>query len=222
MAKILLIEDDTTLSAMIADVLRHDGHDIDGASDGGLGLEKVVSGQYDLVILDWHLPSMSGIDICHEARRQGVASRILMLTSASGLSDSESGLDAGADDYLTKPFAMLELVARIKALLRRPQELIPNELHCADVVLFVQPAEVFKGGVKLDLRPAEYSLLEFLLRHRGTVFSSEDLLDRVWHSDAEVGYDAVSTCVKRLRAKIDTDGNTSIIKTIHSVGYLIE
>ena len=117
---------------------------------------------------------------------------------------------------------MRELLARIKALLKRPQELIPNELRCGDVVLFGQSCEVFKGGIKLDLRASEYVLLEFLLRHRGTVFSSKDLLDRVWHSEAEVGYDAVSTCIKRLRAKIDTNGDSSIIKTIHGVGYLIE
>lgn len=219
MAKILLVEDDKDLAVMVVEWLTHEHHSVESAYDGRDGLEKVSIGEYDIIVLDWQLPLMSGLDICKRFREQGGSTPIIMLTGKGTVSEKETGLDSGADDYLTKPFNMKELSARIRALLRRSSKLVSNILQVGDLVVDPGKYKVTKSGVEINLLPREFALLEFLMRHPDEVFSGEALLQRVWQSDSEATSEAIRTCIKRLRQKLDGDDDNSIIQTIPRVGY---
>jgi DNA-binding response OmpR family regulator len=222
-AKILLVEDDMGLSRMVRDWLTFEHHLVETADNGRDGLDKLQFYQYDLVILDWELPEMTGIEICKEFRSRGGTTPVLMLTGKGTIGDKESGYDAGADDYLTKPFHMKELSLRLKALLRRGGTALQSDkLKFRDLELEPASHRVTREGKDLQLLPKEFALLEFFMRHPNQVFSAEALLSRVWASETDTTVDAVSTCIKRLRKKIDLDGQTSIIKTVHGVGYKLE
>jgi DNA-binding response OmpR family regulator len=222
-AKILLVEDDTGLSRMVRDWLTFEHHLVETADNGRDGLDKLQFYQYDLVILDWELPEMTGIQICKEFRSRGGTTPVLMLTGKGTIGDKESGYDAGADDYLTKPFHMKELSLRLRALLRRGGTALQSDtLKFRDLELEPGSHRVTRQGKDLQLLPKEFALLEFLMRHPNQVFSAEALLSRVWASETDTTVDAVSTCIKRLRKKIDVDGQNSIIKTVHGVGYKLE
>lgn len=222
MAKILLVEDDAGLCRMINDWLTLEHHNLEISTDGKDGLEKMRFYQYDLAIFDWSLPQMSGIEILHEIRKLGLSTPVIMLTGRNTIVDKEEGLDAGADDYLTKPFHMKELSARIRALLRRPRAMVGEVFQCGDLVVDRGTYKVTKAGTELKLLPSEYALLEFLLRHPNQVFTQEALLDRVWSSESDATSNALTTCVKRLRKKIDSENQESIIKTVYGVGYKLE
>jgi DNA-binding response OmpR family regulator len=219
MAKILLVEDDRDLAVMVVEWLTHEHYSVESAYDGRDGLEKVSIGEYDIIVLDWQLPHMSGLDICKRFREQGGSTPIIMLTGKGTVSEKETGLDSGADDYLTKPFNMKELSARIRALLRRSSKLVSNILQVGDLVVDPGKYKVTKSGVEINLLPREFALLEFLMRHPDEVFSGEALLQRVWQSDSEATSEAIRTCIKRLRQKLDGDDDNSIIQTIPRVGY---
>lgn len=223
MAKILLVEDDMGLSRMVRDWLTFEHHLVETADNGRDGLDKLQFYQYDLVILDWELPEMTGIEICKEFRSRGGTTPVLMLTGKGTIGDKESGFEAGADDYLTKPFHMKELSMRLKALLRRGGTALQGDtLKFRDLVLEPTSHRVTRDGKDLQLLPKEFALLEFLMRHPNQVFSAEALLSRVWASESDTTVDAVSTCIKRLRKKVDMDGQSSVIKTVHGVGYKLE
>jgi len=222
MAKILLVEDDAGLSRMIRDWLLLDHHQLEMAPDGKDGLEKLRFYKYDLVILDWTLPQMSGIQVLQEMRKLGLDTPVIMLTGRNTIPDKEEGFDAGADDYLTKPFHMKELSARLRALLRRPTALVDEALHFGDLFVDRGTYKVTKGGVEIKLLPTEYALLEFLMRHPNQVFTQEALLDRVWSSQSDATSNALTTCVKRLRKKIDSENQESLIQTVYGVGYKLE
>ncbi len=222
MAKILLVEDDAGLCRMINDWLTLEHHHLEISTDGKDGLEKMRFYQYDLAIFDWSLPQMSGIEILHQIRKLGLSTPVIMLTGRNTIVDKEEGLDAGADDYLTKPFHMKELSARIRALLRRPRAMVGEVFQCGDLVVDRGTYKVTKAGTELKLLPSEYALLEFLLRHPNQVFTQEALLDRVWSSESDATSNALTTCVKRLRKKIDSENQESIIKTVYGVGYKLE
>lgn len=223
MAKILLVEDDMGLSRMVRDWLTFEHHLVETADNGRDGLDKLQFYQYDLVILDWELPEMTGIEICKEFRSRGGTTPVLMLTGKGTIGDKESGFEAGADDYLTKPFHMKELSMRLKALLRRGGTALQGDtLKFRDLALEPASHRVTREGKDLQLLPKEFALLEFLMRHPNQVFSAEALLSRVWASETDTTVDAVSTCIKRLRKKIDQEGQSSIIKTVHGVGYKLE
>ena len=222
MAKVLVIEDDTSLSRMIKDWLTIEHHNIETVADGKQGLEKLQYYQYDLVIMDWQLPGMEGVDILKEFRRTGGITPVLMLTGKNTVIDKEAGLDSGADDYLTKPFHMKELSARIRALLRRPQVMVGNVLTAGKFSLDPTNHQVTRDGVEVKLLPKEFALLEFLMRHPNQVFSADALLNRVWASESDATIDALTSCIKRLRKKIDAEGETSPIRTVHGVGYKLE
>jgi DNA-binding response OmpR family regulator len=222
LTKVLLVEDDPALAAMVSEILNRDGLLVECTADGASAALKLKNEKYDLAILDWELPGMTGVEICSAVRKQGLTLPILMLTSRVKPSDKELGLDTGADDYLTKPFDLRELSARVKALMRRPVSLHSNELCAGDISVSLQSATVYKNGEVIELMPAEYALLEFLLRNKGKAFSVEELLLHVWKADAEVTFSAVTTCIKRLRDKIDSEGRNSILKNVHGMGYLIE
>lgn len=222
MAKILLVEDDRNLAITVKDWLEFEHHLVEAVEVGTEALELAQSYQYDLIILDIELPKMNGLEVCKNYRQGGGQAPILMLTGRGSIPDKETGLDAGADDYLTKPFHLKELSARVRALLRRPGQVAGNTLKAGNLVLDTTSYKVLKDGQEIHLPRMEFALLEFLMRHQGQVFSTEALLDRVWTSDSEKSPETIRTSVKKLRSKIDTDGQPSIIRNVHGVGYKLE
>jgi DNA-binding response OmpR family regulator len=219
MPKILIVEDDLDLRSIVEDWLRHEHHLVETATKGDEAMELIGIYPYDVIILDWNLPVMSGIQILKKFRQDGGKTPVLMLTGQDLAENIETGLDSGADDYLTKPFHMKELSARIRALLRRPQTVTENVLRAGDLTLNPRTFAVTKSGADIRLLPKEFALLEFLMRHPNQVFSAEALLDRVWHSENDAAPETVRTCIKRLRRKIDGESENSLIQTLHGVGY---
>jgi DNA-binding response OmpR family regulator len=224
MARLLLIEDDVELVSMVAEWLSAE-YVVEIAGDGQEGLDKLRGSEYDLIVLDWRLPKISGIDLCKQYRSEGGKTPIIMLTGRSSVADREEGLDGGADDYLVKPFSMRELASRLRAL-RRRGNLVSNQLLVSgDITLDVSKHRVTKGVMPVHLLPKEFALLEFLMRHPDEVFSSDNLLARVWSTDAETGANAVRTSIKRIRQKLDDEGSddsSSIIENIPRVGYRLK
>ncbi|HMO23852.1 MAG TPA: response regulator transcription factor, partial [Candidatus Melainabacteria bacterium] len=176
----------------------------------------------DVIIMDLTLPKMDGIEVCKNFRQQGGETPILILTGRGTVPDKELGFDAGADDYLTKPFHLKELSARIRALLRRPKDFAGEVLKAGNISLDIGSHTVTKEGKDIHLPRMEFALLEFLMRHKGQVFSAEALLDRVWTGDSDKSPETIRTSVKKLRSKIDTKGEPSLIRNVHGVGYKLE
>lgn len=222
MSKILLVEDDKEVCDVVSDWLIDEHYTVDVVNSGSEAIERLRFDKYDVLIFDWQLPDLSGIEVCKRFRSKGGITPVLMLTGKGEIEDKEVGLDAGADDYLTKPFHPRELSARVRALLRRSGELKMNVLTCGDIVLDPQGFKVTKDGKDVSLLPKEFALLEFFLRHPNQVFSPEALLDRVWSAESEASPDTIRVHITKLRGKIDTDGQPSIIKTLHRQGYKLE
>lgn len=222
MAKILVVEDDKYLATILGDSLAMQKHLVETAYTGTDGREKLLFYTFDLVILDWDLPKISGIEICTEFRSRGGKTPVLMLTGKDKISEKETGLDAGADDYLTKPFDLNELAARVRALLRRPSGYSGTTLRSGNVEIDPALIKVTRDGEEVRLLPKEYALLEFLMRHKGQVFNTEAILNRVWSSESDATSESFRTCLKRLRQKIDVPGQPSIITTVHGLGYKVE
>ncbi len=222
MAKILLVEDDADLALTVADVLEWENFRVESLADGEEASRYLETFDYDLIILDVDLPRMSGIEICRRFRAREGKTPVIMLTGRSTMADKSSGFQAGADDYLTKPFLMEELILRIKALLNRASNMSGSILKACDLELEPEKKRVFKGGMQIKLSPIEFAVLEFLLRNRGKVYSGESLLNAVWPADSERTPDTVRTCIKRLRERIDSKGEPSVIKNVHGSGYCIE
>lgn len=222
MAKILIVEDDKQLSALVVDWLTGEKYATEVVFKGTEGLERLRVYQYDVVILDWELPGMSGLDICRQFRERGGTTPILMLTGKKEIDQKAEGLDAGSDDYLTKPFEMKELSARLRALLRRANPATKTPiLSAGNLTLDPSSRKVTLGEKILELQPKEYLLLEFLLRHPNQPFNAEALMERVWTASSEAAPDTVRLHVMRLRNKIDEPGRESIIRTMHRVGYML-
>jgi DNA-binding response OmpR family regulator len=223
MAKILLVDDDVRLARALDDWLTADGHLLEIIHEGQSGLQKALQGGFELLILDWNVPNLAGIDICKQYRESGGTAKVIMLTGKSTINDRVSGLDAGADDYLTKPFNPEELSARIRAQLRRVSTDQKSAATAAVVSGYLrldpQSKELFKEGVAVKLNAKEFSLLEFLMRNPNQVFSANDILNSVWSQDSEVSPDTIRVYITRIREKIDRDKDNSLIKTIHAVGY---
>ncbi len=223
MAKVLIIEDDLAVSGMISDWLLHNHHQVEVANTGRDGETKLLFGKFDLIILDWQLPEMSGIELMRAFRDRGGQTPILMLTARKELLDKEQGFETGADDYLTKPFALKELGLRINALLRRPVALASKTMRIKDIVLDTSVHSVTKGGEEVHLHPKEYARLEFFLRHPNQIFSAEALLERVWPTESESTANALIVSMRRLRQKLDDPGDAeSIITTIRGSGYTLK
>ena len=222
MAKILLVEDDANLAKLVKDWLALDTHHVETVHDGQEAQSRLKADQYDLLILDVNLPGLSGLEILQNFRQAGGNTPILMLTGKDSVADKEEGLNAGADDYLTKPFHGKELVARIKALLRRPAALVTNVLKFDSLTLSRESYQVTNHGKEITLVPTEFDLLEFFMRNPNRVFAPEAILNRVWSSTSEATVEALTSCVKRLRKKIDNPGKPSLIRTIHGVGYKLQ
>ncbi|MDP3508020.1 MAG: response regulator transcription factor [Candidatus Melainabacteria bacterium] len=221
MPQILFVEDDKDLSAVVNEWLNADGYTVEVAHDGLTGWEFLRQYNYDVVILDWNLPGLSGPAICGRYRAAGGVAPVIMLTAKSQITEKVEGFDSGVDDYLTKPFNLKELSARLRALLRRPQAVVTNVITNGYLELDVVKRRITKGGVEIHLLPRDFELLEFMMRHLDEVFSSEALLQRIWGSDAEATSDALRTSIKRLRQKLDVGDSDaqSFIENIPRVGY---
>jgi len=222
MAKILIAEDDKDLCDSIRGWLEFQNYTVESVNDGTEAQIRAETYSYDAIILDWDLPHMSGLDLCRKLRASGSNVPILMLTGKTTITDKEQGLDAGADDYLTKPFSMREMSARVRAILRRASGATDNILRVRDIVLNPDSFWVTVSGRQVRLLRIEFALLEFFMRNPNKVFSARALLDSVWKTDAEVTLDAVTTCIGRLRKKLESDGAAPVIRTIHGVGYKLE
>lgn len=220
MAKILLAEDDRDLSEVITFALKTKGHIVQPAYDGISAAMYLKTGHFDLVIMDWMLPSLSGIEVCRQYRAAGGKTPVLVLTAKTTIDDRETGLDSGADDYLTKPFDQRELAARVRALLRRPDSVLSNTLTAGGVEMDTASCSVKLNGQALHLRPKEYTLLEFFLRHPNQAFSTDALLQRVWLDDSAATPDNLKTHVKMLRRKLGPEGD-AIIRTVKGRGYIL-
>lgn len=221
MAHILLVEDDQDLANTVLDYLTFEKHTVQIINDGKKAREQLQSYHYDLVILDWMLPGATGLELCREYRQAGGSSPILMLTGRVSVTEKETGLDSGADDYLTKPFNLRELGARIKGLLRRSGEVAPSEtLTLGNLQLDTLNYRAFCKGRTSELSPDEFQLLACLVRRPQEFFSAETLLKRVWAHDGEATLETVKATVKRLREKIDPDEN--FFCHVEGKGYKVE
>lgn len=217
MAKLLVVEDDPKLSEQLHQLLVELKHEVETVDNGSEAADRLKFYQYDLVILDWNLPGKNGVDVCREYRDSGGSTPIIMLTGMDHIKNKEAGLDSGADDYLTKPFEPLELGARVRALLRRPTQMVGLKLKAGNLEIDTNHHTVTSSGAELQLLPKEFALLEFFMKHVDQVFSQEALLERVWNSESESTISTVYSYIKTLRKKLGPDGQ--MIKTVHGVGY---
>jgi OmpR-family two-component system manganese-sensing response regulator len=222
MSKILVVEDDATLASTLRRILLVDHNLVDVANEGDEALAYILSNNYDLIILDWELPNRSGVEVCQTFRNRGGTAPVLFLTGKAHIEDKEKGFAVGGDDYLTKPFEMRELTARVNALLRRPQSLVGKTLKVGNLELDTRKFRLMRDGVAINLVPQEFALLEFLMKHPDELYSWEALAARVWPTDSESSAEAVRQCVSRLRRKIDVEGKPSLIRTVSGAGYILE
>jgi two-component system response regulator PhoP len=221
MAKILLVEDDTRLSDPLVRWMTVEGHQIDLMESGERALEALKSNHYDVIVLDWGLPGISGLDVVKQYRESGGLTPIIFLTGKIEVASKKVGLDAGADDYLVKPFDEEELSARIRSLMRRPQGLIPTTLAVGNLTLALNEKCVSVDGHPVKLGKKEYSVLEFLMRHPNRCFSSQELIEAVWPSDSDSTEDAVRACIRQLRIKITSKDGACIVSTVPGAGYTV-
>ena len=220
---ILVVEDDARIANLVERALRGAGHRIDVVHDGAEGLTRAELGSYDLIVLDVMLPGMDGFAVARELRKSKVRIPILMLTARDAVADRVVGLDAGADDYLTKPFALEELLARVRALARRPADVLDGErLLVGDLSVDMARRDVRRGGVAVELTAKEFDLLAYLARNAGRVLSRSQIMDHVWGYDAEPASNVVDIYVHYLRDKIDRDSPQPLIRTIRGVGYTLK
>ncbi len=218
--RILIVEDENALAQTLKRGLEEDRYVADTVGDGGDALDYALADPpYDVIILDVMLPGMDGFTVCRRLREAGVGSHVLMLTALSEVAQRVRGLDSGADDYLTKPFAFKELLARLRALGRRAREIRVGPLEVGDLVLDEATHEVCRAGRAITLSPLEFRLLHCLMRHSGQVLSRDALLDQVWSYDYAGGSNIVDVYVRYLRRKIEEPGESHLLHTIRGVGY---
>jgi DNA-binding response OmpR family regulator len=217
--RVLVVEDDVELADAIATGLRQEQMAVDVANDGTAGLERALFTDYDVIVLDRDLPGRHGDEVCAELVKASCRSRVLMLTAAATVEDRVGGLGLGADDYLPKPFAFAEFVARLRALLRRAQPALAPVLEARDLRLDPARRTASRSGQALDLGPKEFGVLELLLASQGRVVSAEELLERVWDEMADPFTSAVKVTMSRLRRKL---GDPPVIETMAQAGYWIQ
>ena len=221
--KILLIEDDESTATHIAKSLRQHGHVVDHAPNGGDGLFLAASQSHDVLIVDRMLPGLDGLGIVKTIRAAGVKTPVLFLTTLGGIDDRVEGLDAGGDDYLLKPFAFSELLARINTLARRPPPGEANTvLRIADLEIDLLKRSVKRGGKRIELQAQEFKLLEYLMRHAGRVVTRTMLLENVWEFHFDPMTTVVETHISRLRSKIDQGSGKPLIHTVRGAGYRLD
>ena len=219
--RLLVVEDDARLAAVLRQGLSEHGFTVDAASEGAAGLALAVSNDYDAILLDVMLPGKNGFDVLRELRQRGRRAPVLMLTARSSVEDRVQGLDLGADDYLLKPFDFSELLARVRAITRRPAVEPVTVLKVADLEMDPQRREVRRSGALLDLTAKELALLEYLLRKKGAVVTRGMILDQVWGLDYEGGSNLVEVYINYLRRKVDQPFEPKLIHTIRGTGYAL-
>lgn len=219
--RILIAEDDARLAEHLRRAFLDRGYIVDLAHNGEDAWLLAETEGYDLLILDIMMPKRSGLDVLRELRNRGFDTPVLLLTARDSVSDKVAGLDLGADDYLTKPFTMAELLARTRALGRRKAALDDPVLTCGDLELDTRTLQVLRAGSEITLTAKELALLQYLLTHQGTVVTRTDIMDKVWDINLDAFSDVVKVMISRLRRKIDIKGEPSLIRTIRGVGYMI-
>ena len=220
--RLLVVEDEKKVASFIKKGLEEEGYAVDAALDGKTGFQMAMDRVHDLIILDIHLPGMDGLSLLHELRQRKVLTPVLLLTVRANIEDKVLGLDAGADDYLTKPFAFEELVARVRALLRRQTEAKLPVLEFADLVLDPSRRTVHRGGRKIELTAKEYALLDYFMRNPGRVLTRSMIADRVWDYNFDSMTNIIDVYVNYLRRKIDSEGEHKLIHTVRGVGYVLK
>jgi DNA-binding response OmpR family regulator len=220
--RILLIEDDAKAARLLTKGLQEEGFVVDVAATGEAGEDKAAVSEYDVIVLDRLLPDTEGLLVCRELRARGVPTPILMLTARDSLADRASGLGAGADDYLTKPFAFEELLARIRALLRRSRLVHPAVLRVGDLTLDPASRRVTRGAVPIALTAKEYAILELLVRNAGEVVSRTRLAERVWDEALDILDNLIDVHVSNLRKKLERGGRLPMIHTVRGAGYRLD
>ena len=217
--RVLVVEDEPGIAQFIRQGLREAGYAVDVAYDGEEGLDYVYVAEYDVLVLDILLPKLDGLDVLHALRARGVKTPVLLLTAKDTVEDRVRGLDSGADDYLVKPFAFPELVARLRALLRRPPLQIDPVLHLGDLAMDTARREVRRGGRLIELSPREFTLLEYFMRHPQHVLTRTQLAEHVWNFDFFNDSNVVDVYIGYLRRKIDRGFDRPLLQTVRGVGY---
>jgi len=221
--RVLVVEDEASIAAFVAGGLRQEGYAVDVADNGVDGLELAQSQPYDAAVVDVMLPRLDGLSLVAALRRADVSLPVLFLSARHSVDDRVRGLQAGGDDYLTKPFAFPELLARLQALTRRGHlSLEPTQLTIADLHLDRLTRRVERGGVPIELRPREFALLEFMMRHQGKVVSKTMIISHIWDYSFDTGTNAVDVLVYRLRDKIDRNFEPKLLHTVRGVGYVLK
>ncbi|NPV54304.1 MAG: response regulator transcription factor [Firmicutes bacterium] len=216
---VLLVEDEVKLASVIKKGLENEGFTVDAVYDGAAAYERASCSEYDVIILDLMLPEMDGLTVCQRLREEGNRTPILMLTAKDEVTDKVMGLNAGADDYLTKPFSFDELIARLRALLRRGRDLKPENLVVADLVLDTSTHEAVRGGKRIQLSGTEYRILEYLMRHPNQVVTRGGIEEHVWGYDFVPNSNLVDVYIRYLRRKIDEGFERRLLETVRGEGY---
>ena len=220
--RLLVIEDEQKVASFIKQGLEEEGYAVDHAGDGASGLQIALQGLHDVIVLDVMLPKLDGLSVLQQLRQANVATPVLLLTVRATIEDKVLGLDAGADDYLTKPFAFEEFVARVRALLRRRAETAPPVLQVADLALDPARRVVSRAGRKIDLTPREFALLDYFMRNPDRVLSRTMIANRVWDYSFDATTNVIDVYVNYLRRKIDTGHDTRLLHTVRGVGYVMK
>jgi len=219
-AKILVVEDDADMAAVLLRALRGEHHTVEQVDDGREALTLLNLASYDLIILDWHLPGLSGVEVLREYRAAGGTAGVIMLTGSGSISSKETGFNVGADDYVTKPVEIRELVLRVRSMLNRPPAFTNSPLVHADIQLDPIGHKIFKKGAEVRLAPRDFALLEFFMRHPDEAFNADTLISRVWQSDTIATGEAVRMAISRIRKAIDDQTEEeSRIESIPRIGY---
>lgn len=220
--RMLVIDDDARTRAFVAEGLRQQGHTVDEAGDGETGLHMAMEGQYDALVVDRMMPGLPGLEAVQAMRAGGLKTPVLMLTALGSVDDRVAGLNAGADDYLVKPFSFIELLARLQALVRRGRQQEPTELQIGDLLVNLIARRAYRDTTRLDLTGREFALLALLAQRRGQILSKTVIAAQVWDINFDSQTNVVEVAIKRLRAKIDGPFRTKLLHTVRGMGYVLE
>jgi DNA-binding response OmpR family regulator len=221
--RLLVVEDDPTIASFLTKGLQEAGYAVDAADNGNRGLELALTQPYAAAVLDLMLPGRDGLSVLEELRRRRVAIPVLILSARRSVDDRVRGLQAGGDDYLTKPFAFSELLARLQAIIRRSQGVTePTRLVSGDITMDLMTRQVERAGRPLDLRPREFALLDYLVRNAGRVVSKTMIMEHVWNYNFDPRTNVVDVLVFRLREKVDRDFDVKRIRTVRGIGYVLD
>lgn len=222
MPKVLLVDDDIELSNILKDELVRAGWTVESAHNGSDGLQLLQNFEYDLIVLDWHMPDITGLEVLSQFRRGGGATPVIFLTGEHGIDNKELGLDGGADGYLTKPFDMREFMAHVRSVYRRPRDMRPDNLQMHGAELSAKKKALLWQGKEIKLSSTECSILEFMMRNPDQLFSSAQIFSRVWPADTDASEDTVRVHIYVLRRKLNLAGAPELITTVKGSGYIVK